>query len=124
MTGISLVPGLSMQICRPENPFILISIQFSCGASGIVPGNLPGYEFLSSRDGRNPPSKRTIRFGVVVCNKISVLLLNNLLQIGLKGIGFTAISPLFETFLRITVVLGSSGAFRCLREGPDMVISI
>lgn len=80
-------------------------IQFSCGAAGIILGSLLGFEFLSSQGGWNPPGERTIRFGVVVIGTISILLFNALLQISLKEIGFTAINPLLETFLRMTLVL-------------------
>ena len=80
-------------------------IQFSIGASGIILGSLLGYEFLSSRGGWSPSTDIKKRAGVLIAGTISVLLFNTLLQIGLKGIGFTAISPLFETFLRMTLVL-------------------
>jgi membrane-associated phospholipid phosphatase len=80
-------------------------IQFSCGAAGIILGSLLGYEFLLSRGGWNPPDERIIRFGVIIGGTIAVLLFNTLLQTGMKMIGFTAINPLLETFLRMTVVL-------------------
>ncbi len=80
-------------------------IQFSCGAAGIILGSLLGYEFLKSRGGWNPPDKKTTRIGGVIIGTIVILLLNFLLQTGLKEVGFTAISPLLETFLRMTLVL-------------------
>ena len=80
-------------------------IQFSCGAAGIILGSLLGFEFLSSQGGWNPPGERTIRAGLVIGGTIAVLLFNALLQISLKEIGFTAINPLLETFLRMTLVL-------------------
>jgi hypothetical protein len=80
-------------------------IQFSFGAAGIILGSLLGHEFLLSRGGWNPPDKKTTRIGGVIIGTMGILILNFLLQTGLKDIGFTAISPLLETFLRMTLVL-------------------
>ncbi|MDD1730353.1 MAG: phosphatase PAP2 family protein [Methanospirillum sp.] len=80
-------------------------IQFSVGASGIILGSLLGYEFLLSRGGWNPSTIIKIRAGVLMIGTASVLLVNAILQIGLKEIGVTAMSPQIETFLRMTLVL-------------------
>jgi len=101
------IPTLWLELAKMQTGKVIHPdmIQFSCGAAGIILGSLLGYEFLSSQGGWNPPEERKIRILVVIVGTIAVLLFNALLQTGFKGIGFTSVSPLLETFLRMTVVL-------------------